>query len=183
MLRYTVGVRSLTGRPADARRRGRRGGEGRCRGLHHLHVPAQEHGRGGGGPGGAHPQDASAYLGSDVYRLSASAFRHGLDRAPQERARHREVRRDRPGAGLHREGRGCGRHGLGHPQRDVGERSVEVESVNCAFGAGDTVGGAVPATLALTMGTPALRRVHAGSRKDYFATTTANVSPPPVTRP
>ena len=49
-------------------------------------------------------------------------------------------------------------------------------SVNCAFGAGDTVGGSVPATLALTMGTPAnFGAFTPGLAKDYFATTPANV--------
>jgi hypothetical protein len=49
-------------------------------------------------------------------------------------------------------------------------------SVNCAFGAGDTVGGTVPATLALTMGAPAsFGAFTPGAQKDYFASTTATV--------
>ena len=49
-------------------------------------------------------------------------------------------------------------------------------SVNCSFGTGDTVGGSVPATLALAMGTPAnFGAFTPGLAKDYYATTTANV--------
>jgi hypothetical protein len=49
-------------------------------------------------------------------------------------------------------------------------------AVNCAFGAGDTVGGTVPATLSLSMGAPAsFGAFTPGLGKDYFATTTANV--------
>jgi hypothetical protein len=46
----------------------------------------------------------------------------------------------------------------------------------CAFGAGDTVGGSVPATLAVTMGAPAnFGPFTPGLQKDYFATTQATV--------
>ena len=51
-----------------------------------------------------HPQDATAFLNSDVYRLSASATGTGWSAVPQERARRRQVRRDGQGPGLHREG-------------------------------------------------------------------------------
>ena len=49
VLHYTVGIRSLDG--AGPQTRGVQLGDadaGRRRGLHHLHVPAEEHGRGGG---------------------------------------------------------------------------------------------------------------------------------------
>ncbi len=49
-------------------------------------------------------------------------------------------------------------------------------SVTCSWGSGDTVGGTVPATLALTMGAPAsFGAFTPGLQTDYFATTTANV--------
>ena len=71
-------------------------------------------------PAGTHPQDASAYLNSDVYRLSASATGTGYARVPQERVRDRQVRRVGLGPGLHREGHRL-RHG--HAQRGLRERS------------------------------------------------------------
>ena len=130
-----AGRPALQGRRALDRRRGsadpRRGARPRRhrlgRGLHDLHVPAQEHGRGGGDAGHRAPAG----------RLGVSGQRHlppvGLDvrrrvgGAREERVRRREVRRDGPGAGLHRQGRGRGRLGLGHAQREVRERSVEVD--------------------------------------------------------
>ena len=80
ILRYTVGVRSLAG--SGPQTRGVSLGTptvGRRRGLHDLHVPAQEHGRGGGDDPALHPQDASAYLNSDIYRLSASTSATGWE--------------------------------------------------------------------------------------------------------
>ncbi len=74
VLRYKIGVRSLSGSGPQTRGRQRRGGrQGHGRGLLDLHVPAQEHRRRRGDDRTSHPQDASAYLDSDIYRLAASA--------------------------------------------------------------------------------------------------------------
>ena len=110
-------------RPADARRQPRHARRGRRRGLTRpARSRSRTRARRRRRPN-VHPQDASAYLDSDIYRLSASTSRARAGGAPQERARHREVRRDRPGAGLHRQGGRRGRLGLGHADGDVGERS------------------------------------------------------------
>ena len=92
-------------RPADARRRARRAPQlGNAEGYTTCTFHLTNTGAAAAVPAGAHPQDAAAYLDSDVYRLSATATGTGWTRVPQERARHREVRRDGAGPGLHREG-------------------------------------------------------------------------------
>ena len=97
----------------------------------------------------------TAYLEQRHLPPVGHGVRHRLDGAPQERARHREVRRDASGAGLHREGRRRGRSGSVtlNARRPRATRRRPM-SANCTLGDG-TVGGSVPATLALTMGAPA----------------------------
>ncbi len=120
-----------------------------------------------------HPQDASAYLGSDVYRLSASAsgtgwtahLKNALATAKFGETVQVPVYIDKA----------AGAAATGSVTLNATSESDPTKSmsVNCAFGAGDTVGGTVPATLALTHGHGGeLRRVHARPR----ARTT---SPPP----
>ena len=173
ILRYTVGVRSLEG--AGPQTRGVALSNpvlGHGRRLRDLHVRPQEHGRRRGHPGRRAPDTAPTRSSArDIYRLSAIGVRHGLVRPPAQRARHREVRRDRPGPGLHREG-----------DRRRGQRLVtltatsesdptKTQSATCST-TGGTVGGTVPATLALTMGAPAsFGPFTPGAQKDYFATT------------
>ena len=108
--------------------------------------------------------DPNPYVGSDVYRLKATGGDVHLDN---------EIVAD--------QGRRVGRrpgvlqgHGLGHADGDLRERSVEgPRSRTCAPG---TVGGTVPATLSLTLGTPAAFGAFTpGITKDYTASTTANV--------
>ena len=155
-------------RAAPARRRAAwrsaRPSQGTGRGLHDLHVPAQEHGRRGGdadpAPAGRRRRSSAATSTACRRRRSGTGWTAHLKNALAA-AKFGETR---PGAGLHREGRGRGRLGLGHAERDVRERSVEVDVGRPARSARATrVGGTVPATLALTLGAPAsFGAVHAG---------------------
>ena len=106
-------------RPADARRRLAAPAARQRRGLHDLHVQPDQHGRGGGD---AERAPAGRVGVPEQRRLPALRHgdRHGLERVPQERAGHRQVRRVDLGAGLHREGH---RLGHGHAQRGLRERS------------------------------------------------------------
>ena len=60
-------------RPADARRVGRRGHKGTDEGYTTCTFPLKNTGVAAATNPALHPQDADAFLGSDVYRLSASA--------------------------------------------------------------------------------------------------------------
>ena len=123
---------------------------GHGRGLHHLHVPPQEHGRGGGDADAA-PAGRQRLPQQRHLPPVGVGRRHRLDGAPEERVRRGQVRRDRRRCRSTSRRRGRGGIGLGHAQRDVRERPDEVD-VGLLLGPGDTVGGTVPATLALTMG-------------------------------
>ncbi len=106
-----------------------------------------------------HPQDASAFLSSDVYKLSDERLGHGLERVPQERAGDGEVRRQHVGPGLHREGHRL-RHG--HAHRHLGQRPVQDGERRLHAGRLRPRRHR-PATLALTLGSPGeLRPVHPG---------------------
>ena len=131
-------------------------GPGHRRRLRHLHVPADQHGRGGGDAERA-PAGRVGVPGQRRLPPAATATGTGWSAQLQERARHGEVRRDDPGPGLRHQGRGLR---LGDAAGDVGERSVQ-ERVRGLLG-GLASAARVPATLALTHGHAGLlRAVHA----------------------
>ena len=177
VMHYKVGVRSLDG--AGPQTRGVQLStptRGTAEGLATCTFPLKNTGVAADLPAGAHPTaDAAKYFGSDIYRLSASATGTGWTALPEERARHREVRRDGPGPGLRRQGGQRVRLRLGQPARDLRERPVEVHVGHLLGRTGDTVGGTVPATLALNLGTAA---TSARSRPACRRTTTPPRRPP-----
>src|SRR3954468_5581966 len=119
-----------------------------------------------------HPQDASAYLNSDIYRLSASATGTGWN-AYLKNAFASAKFGDSVKVPVYIEkGTGSGSVTL----KAVSESDPsKTASAVCTL-ADSNVGGSVPATLALTLGTPAsFGSLTPGLGKDYFATTNANV--------
>ena len=122
-------------------------------------------------PAGTHPQDAAAYLGSDMYRLTSASgtgyaayLKNALTTAKFGESVSVPVYIER--------GAGSGSVTL----KAVSETDpTKTASAVCTL-SDSTVGGSVPATLALTMGAPAsFGPFTPGLGKDYFATTSANV--------
>ena len=90
-------TRSACARPAGAGPQTRgvelgRAVSGTAEGYTTCTFPLKNTGAAAATPATAHPQDASAYLDSDIYRLSASTSAAGWEAHVQERVRHREVR-------------------------------------------------------------------------------------------
>ena len=123
-------------------------------------------------PAGTHPQDAAAYLGSDVYRLSASATGTGWGAYLKNALTTAKLGESVSVPVYIEKGTGSGSVTL----KAVSESDpTKTASAVCTLGDGN-VGGSVPATLALTMGAPAdFGPFTPGLGKDYFATTAANV--------
>ncbi|MDA0166202.1 M6 family metalloprotease domain-containing protein [Solirubrobacter ginsenosidimutans] len=176
MLRYTVAVRSLDGSGPQTRgvalatpQRGTTEGFASCT------FPLTNTGAAAAVPAGVHPQDATAFLGSDVYRLAATAsgtgwtahLKNALATAKFGETIQVPVYIDKA----------AGAAASGSVTLTATSESDATKTVSATCTTTDgTVGGSVPATLALTMGTPAsFGAFTPGLGKDYFATTTANV--------
>ncbi len=131
-------------------------------------------------PAGTHPQDASAYLNSDIYRLSATATGTGWS-AYLKNAFATAKFGDTVSVPVYIEkGTGAGSITLNAvSESDPSKTATQI----CTFG-DSGVGGSVPATLALTMGAPAhVRRLHArASARTTSPPPRRTSSPPPVTR-
>jgi hypothetical protein len=176
VLRYTVGVRSTAG--AGPQTRGvsvGAGTQGTAEGYTTCTFPLKNTGAAATDPA-LHPQDANAFLGSDIYRLSASAGGTGWT-AHLKNALAAVKFGETVQVPVYIE-KAAGAAASGSVTLNATSESDRSKSmsVTCAFGAGDTVSGTVPATLALTMGAPAnFGPFTPGLQKDYFATTSATV--------
>ena len=124
-------------------------------------------------PAGTHPQDAAAYLGSDVYRLSTTATGTGWAAYLKNALATAKFGESVSVPVYIEKGTGNGTVTLNAvSESDPSKTATAVARTPVDGG----VGGAVPATLALTMGTPAsFGAFTPGLGKDYFATTAANV--------
>jgi M6 family metalloprotease-like protein len=120
-----------------------------------------------------HPQDASAFLDSDVYRLSATATGTGWSAYLKNQFASAEFGQSASVPVYVEKGTGAGSITLkATSESDPTKTATQI----CTFG-DSTVGGSVPATLALTMGTPAsFGPFTPGLGKDYFASTTATIT-------
>ena len=177
MLRYTVAVRSLDG--SGPQTRGVSVGaatKGTDEGYTTCTFPLKNTGAAAATNPALHPQDANAFLGSDVYRLSAGASGTGWT-AHLKNALATAKFGETVQVPVYVE-KAAGASAAGSITLNATSESdpSKSTSVNCAFGAGDAAGGSVPATLALTMGAPAsFGAFTPGLGKDYFAGTTATV--------
>ena len=173
ILHYTVGVRSLDGSGPQTR------GvslaipqQGNAEGFTTCTFNLKNTGASAAVPAGTHPQDAAAYLNNDIYRLSAGAAGTGWN-AYLKNAFATAKFGDSVSVPVYVEkGTGAGSITLkAVSESDPSKTATQI----CTFG-DSTVGGSVPATLALTMGTPAsFGPFTPGLGKDYFASTTATV--------
>jgi M6 family metalloprotease-like protein len=172
IMRYTVAVRSLDG--AGPQERGVELASptlGAAEGYTTCTFNLKNTGAAAPVPN-VHPQDATAFLSSDVYRLSVSAsgtgyaayLKNALATAKFGESVSVPVYIDK--------GTGSGTITLNAVSESDPSKTA---SAVCTL-ADSTVGGAVPATLALNLGSPAnFGPFTPGLAKDYFATTSANV--------
>jgi M6 family metalloprotease-like protein len=175
ILHYKVGVRSLDG--SGPQTRGVALGSpvsGAAEGFTTCTFPLTNTGAAAATDPALHPQDANAYLTSDIYRLSAAAKGTGWNAYVKNEfaaAKFGEtvqvpvyVSKDA--------GAGAGQVTLTAKSESDPSKTV---SATCSPVDG-SVGGSVPATLSLSLGTAAtFGPLTPGLQKDYFATTTANV--------
>ncbi|WP_053225748.1 M6 family metalloprotease domain-containing protein [Solirubrobacter soli] len=177
ILHYKVGVRSTAG--AGPQTRGVSVGaasRGTAEGYSTCTFPVKNTGAAAATDPTLHPQDANAYLTSDIYRLTASANGTGWT-AHLKNALAAVKFGETVDVPVYIE-KAAGAAASGSVTLNATSESDPSKSmsVSCSFGAGDTVGGTVPATLALTMGAPAsFGAFTPGLQKDYFASTTATV--------
>jgi M6 family metalloprotease-like protein len=119
-----------------------------------------------------HPQDASTFLSSDVYRLSAAATGTGWAAHLKSAITTAKFGESVSVPVYIEKGTGAGTVTLNAVSESDPSKTA---SAVCTL-ADSSVGGSVPATLALTMGTPAAFGAFTpGLGKDYFASTSANV--------
>ncbi len=178
VLHYKVGIRSLEG-GAGPQTRGvslATPVSGTSNGLASCTFPLTNTGTAAAVPAGAHPTaDAAKYFESDIYRLSATASGTGWTAHLQNvlaTAKFGETVQvpvfiDKA----------AGAASSGSVTLKATSESDPTKSVSAVCTTTDgNVGGSVPATLSLTMGTAAsFPPFTPGAQMDYFASTTANV--------
>jgi M6 family metalloprotease-like protein len=172
ILHYSVGVRSLDGAGPQARGVSLASPQtGTSDGYTTCTFNLTNTGAAAATPN-VHPQDASAYLNSDIYRLSTSVSGTGWN-AYLKNAFATAKFGDSVNVPVYIE-KGTGSGTITLKATSESDPSKTASAV-CTLADGN-VGGAVPATLALTLGTPAsFGPLTPGLGKDYFATTNANV--------
>ena len=172
ILHYTVGVRSLDGAGPQARGVSLASPQlGNDSGFATCTFNLTNTGAAAATPN-VHPQDASAYLNNDIYRLSASATGTGWN-AYLKNAFASAKFGDSVKVPVYIE-KGTGSGTVTLKATSESDPSKTASAV-CTL-ADSNVGGAVPATLALTLGSPAsFGALTPGLGKDYFATTNASV--------
>jgi M6 family metalloprotease-like protein len=172
ILHYKVGVRSLDG--AGPQTRGvalAKPAQGTAEGYATCTFDLKNTGAMATVPN-VHPQDASAYLDSDIYRLKVSATGAGWNAYLKNEFASAEFGQSVDVPVYVEKGTGAGSITLtATSESDPSKTATQI----CTFG-DSTVGGAVPATLALTLGAPAsFGGFTPGLGKDYYASTTATV--------
>jgi M6 family metalloprotease-like protein len=172
ILHYTVGVKSLDGAGPQTRgvalaspRLGNAEGYSTCTfGLENTGAAAPVP--------DVHPQDATAYLSNDIYRLSASASGTGYAAYLKNAFATAKFGESVQVPVYIEKGTGSGTVTLNAVSESDPSKTA---SAVCTLG-DSTVGGAVPATLALDMGSAAsFGAFTPGLGKDYYASTSATV--------
>ena len=175
VLRYTVGVRSLAGSGPQTRGVALSAPvSGTDQGFQTCTFTLKNTGAAAATPN-VHPQDASAYLNSDIYRLSASASGTGWTAHLRNALATAKFGESTTVTVYIEKALGAAPNGSVSLTATSESDPSKTQSATCSNTDG-TVGGAVPATLALTLGTPAsFGAFTPGAQRDYFATQAANV--------
>src|SRR3954453_6000038 len=172
ILHYSVGVRSLDGAGPQSRGVSLASPQlGNDSGFATCTFNLTNTGAAAATPN-VHPQDASAYLNSDIYRLSTTATGTGWNAYLKNAFATAKFGQSTSVPVYIEKGTGSGTVTLKATSESDPSNTA---SAVCTL-ADSNVGGAVPATLALTLDTPAgFGSLTPGLGKDYFATTTASV--------
>jgi M6 family metalloprotease-like protein len=172
ILHYTVGVKSLDG--AGPQTRGvalATPALGAAEGYTTCTFNLKNTGAAAAAPD-VHPQDASAYLNNDIYRLSTTATGTGYSAYLKNAFATAEFGDSISVPVYIEKGTGAGTITLNAVSESDPSKTA---SAVCTL-ADSTVGGSVPATLALNLGSAAsFGAFTPGLGKDYYASTTANV--------
>jgi M6 family metalloprotease-like protein len=173
VLRYKVGVRHLGG--SGPQTRGVQLGSptvGSAEGYETCTFSLKNTGAAAATPD-VHPQNASQYFDSDIYRLSATASGTGWEAHLKNALATAKFGETIEVPVYVVKGAGAGQVTLTATSESDPSKTM---SATCAPADGN-VGGTVPATLSLTMGAPAsFGAFTPGLQKDYFASTTATVT-------
>jgi M6 family metalloprotease-like protein len=171
---YTVGIRSLAG--SGPQTRGVQLGtpsQGTEDGFTTCTFPLKNTGVAAATPN-VHPQDASAFLNSDIYRLSVSTSAPGWE-AHLKNALATAKFGETIQVPVHI-WKNAGAAASGSVTLTATSESDPTKTMSVTCGTDGQVGGTVPATLSLDLGTPAdFGPFTPGMQKDYFASTAANV--------
>ncbi|HWK25241.1 MAG TPA: M6 family metalloprotease domain-containing protein [Solirubrobacter sp.] len=177
ILHYKVAVRSLDG--AGPQARGVELGSpttGTDLGYTSCTFPLKNTGAAASVPANAHPQDASAYLNSDVYRLSATASGTGWTAHVRNALATAKFGESTSVPVYIEKAAGAAASGSVTLTATSESDPSKTATATCTV-AESTVGGTVPATLALSLGAPAsFGAFTPGLANDYFASTTATVT-------
>ncbi len=173
ILHYTVGVKSLDGAGPQTRGVALAAPQlGSDAGYTTCTFNLSNTGAAAAVPQGTHPQDASAYLNNDIYRLSASASGTGYSAYLKNAFATAKFGSSVSVPVYIEKGTGSGTVTLDAVSESDPSKTA---SAVCTL-ADSSVGGTVDATLALTMGDAAsFGPFTPGLGKDYYATTSANV--------
>jgi M6 family metalloprotease-like protein len=172
ILHYTVGVKSLDGAGPQTRGVALASPQlGAAEGYTTCTFNLKNTGASAATPD-VHPQDASAYLNSDIYRLSASASGTGYSAYLKNAFATAKFGESVDVPVYIEKGAGSGTITLNAVSESDPSKTA---SAVCTLG-DSSAGGSVGATLALTMGAPvSFGAFTPGLGKDYYASTTANV--------
>jgi hypothetical protein len=176
---YKVGVRSLAGSGPQTRGVSLSSAtKGTAEGLPTCTFNLKNTGVGADLPAGAHPTaDAAKYFNSDIYRLTATSNTSGWTAHVKNALATAEFGQSVDVPVYIDKAAGAPATGSVTLNATSESDPSKSMSVNCSFGSGDTVGGTVPATLALNLGTAAdFGPFTPGAQKDYYASTAAKVT-------
>jgi M6 family metalloprotease-like protein len=174
ILHYKVGVRSLDGSGPQTRGVSLGTPEpGTDAGFTTCTFPLKNTGAAAATPN-VHPQDASAYLDSDIYRLSATTRTAGWE-AHLKNALATAKFGETIQVPVYIF-KNTGAASSGSVTLTATSESDPTKTMSATCGTDGQVGGTVPATLSLAMGAAAtFPPFTPGMQNDYFASTTANV--------
>jgi hypothetical protein len=172
--RYKIGIRSLAG--SGPQTRGVQLGQpspGTAEGFETCTFPLTNTGAAAAAPN-VHPHDVTQYLNNDIYRLSVSTSTPGWE-AHLKNALATAAFGETVQVPVYI-WKNAGAAARGSVTLTATSESDPSKTMSMTCGSNSDVGGNVPATLSLEMGTPAnFGPFTPGMQKDYFASTTANV--------
>ncbi|MBE2317594.1 immune inhibitor A [Solirubrobacter sp. CPCC 204708] len=176
--RYKIGIRSLAGTGPQTRGVSLSPAtKGTAEGLPTCTFSLKNTGTAADLPAGVHPTaEVAKYFNSDIYRLTATSNTTGWTAHLKNALATAEFGQSVDVPVYIDKVAGAPANGSVTLTATSESDPSKTMSTTCAFGAGDTVGGTVPATLALNLGTADFEPFTPGMQKDYYASTDAKVT-------